>query len=88
VLAELRAYAPLVTPGSYAVAADGIMASLRGAPRTQPDWEWNNPMEAARLFAAEDAHFTIEQPGYVFNEGDVREPVTYWPNAYLRRVKA
>lgn len=88
VLAELRGYAPLVTPGSYAVAADGIMASLRGAPRTQPDWEWNNPMEAARLFAEEDKRFAIEDPGFVFNEGTVREQVSYWPNAYLRRMSS
>src|ERR1700737_3266137 len=37
VLAELQAYAGLVTPGSYIVAADGIMADLEGAPRSGPD---------------------------------------------------
>src|SRR5215211_5393374 len=32
VLAELRAYGELVSPGSYIVAADGIMERLAGAP--------------------------------------------------------
>src|SRR5712692_10042024 len=43
VLAELRAYAPLVSQGSYIVAMDGIMEDVVGAPRAEPDWVWNNP---------------------------------------------
>src|ERR1700737_2669358 len=50
VLAELRAYADLVSPGSYVVAADGIMADLVGAPRSHPDWGGNNPRAAAAEF--------------------------------------
>ena len=46
VLAELDAYAPLVTPGSYIVAMDGIMGQLVGAPRSAPDWGDNNPEQA------------------------------------------
>ena len=33
VAAELALYAPLVTPGSYIVACDGIMAQVAPAPR-------------------------------------------------------
>jgi len=43
VLAELESYAPLVSVGSYIVAMDGIMSQVAGAPRTVPDWGWNNP---------------------------------------------
>jgi cephalosporin hydroxylase len=85
VAAELEAYAPLVTPGSYIVATDGIMSWLGNAPRTQPDWSWNNPLDAAREFIAAHPEFALEEPAWEFNEGHVRERVTYWPGAYLRR---
>ncbi len=87
VLAELAAYGPLVTPGSYAVACDGIMAAVAGGPRTGADWSWNNPTEAAKAFAAAHPEFVIEEPAFPFNEGRVTERVTYWPGAYLRRVR-
>lgn len=87
VLAELRAYAPLVSLGSYLVATDGIMQDLVGAPRSQPDWLENNPCAAAREFVAENPDFTIEEPSWTFNEGKARERVTYWPSAFLKRVR-
>lgn len=86
VLDELRAYAPLVTPGSYAVATDGIMELVAGGPRTQPDWSWNNPRRAAEDFVAGDARFVIEEPAFPFNEGVVTERVTYWPGAFVKRI--
>ena len=85
VLAELEAYAPLVTPGSYIVATDGIMSWLGNAPRTAEDWSWNNPREAAREFAEKHPEFVCEEPPQPFNEGMVRERVTYWPDAFLKR---
>ena len=85
VLEELRAYGELVTPGSYIVACDGIMGGLVGAPRSAPEWEWDNPKEAATEFVAADARFLVDEPEFVFNEGLVRERVTYWPGAFLRR---
>jgi cephalosporin hydroxylase len=86
VLAELRAYADLVTPGSYVVVMDGIMRRLVGAPRTEPDWEWNNPLSAIAEFLEEDDRFAVEEPPFAFNEGTVRDPVSYWPQGYLRRI--
>jgi cephalosporin hydroxylase len=85
VLSELNAYGPLVTAGSYIVAMDGIMGQLTGAPRTQPDWAWNNPRQAAIEFVASHPQFVIEEPSFLFNEGGVKQRVTYWPDAYLRR---
>ena len=87
VLAELRAYADLVSPGSYIVVADAIMESLAGAPRSKPDWEWNNPAAAVDEFLGEDARFVRAEPDFAFNEGVVTERVTYWPGGYLRRVE-
>lgn len=86
VLAELEAYGPLVTPGSYIVATDGIMQDLAGAPRSQDDWTTNNPQQAARDFVARHVEFRIEEPAIPFNEGTIRDRVTYWPSAYLKRV--
>lgn len=85
VLGELRAYAPLVTPGSYVVVMDGLMARLGNAPRTKPDWAWNNPLSAIDLFLAEQDDFEAVEPGFPFNEGICRSRVTYWPRAFLRR---
>jgi cephalosporin hydroxylase len=83
---ELELYSALVTPGCYMIAMDGIMQQVAGAPRTQPDWTWNNPQQAVRDFAAAHPEFVIEEPAFAFNEGSVRERVTYWPGGILRRV--
>jgi cephalosporin hydroxylase len=88
VLAELEAYGPLVTPGSYVVAADGIMEQVVGAPRTQPDWSWNNPRAAAAEFVGAHPEFVLGTPEPPFNEGASLEPLTYWPGGWLRRVAA
>ena len=85
VRAELEAYAPLVTPGSYVVVQDGCMEQMAGAPRSADDWSWNNPLQAAREFLDERAEFEAHEPGFAFNEGNVRRRVTYWPGGYLRR---
>lgn len=86
VLAELRAYAPLITPQSYIVACDGIMHRLAGAPRSRPEWAWDNPKAAVEEFAAGRSDFVVSDPPQAFNEGSVTEPVTYWPGGWLRRV--
>ena len=85
VLAELRAYAPMVSVGSYVVVMDGIMAEVEGAPRTAEDWSWNNPRAAAAAFSAEDPRFVLAPPPFAFNEGAVEAPVTYAPGGFLRR---
>lgn len=87
VLAELAAYSTLVNPGSYIVAMDGIMENLAGAPRSNEDWTWNNPRQAALEFVADNADFVIEEPPFAFNEGNVTERVTYWPSAFIKRLR-
>jgi cephalosporin hydroxylase len=86
VLAELNAYGSLVTKGSYIVAMDGIMKEIVGAPRTNPDWSWNNPISAAREFVQNNPGFVIEEPPFGFNEGSITKRVTYWPCGFIRRV--
>jgi cephalosporin hydroxylase len=87
VLAELNAYSPLVSVGSYVVAMDGIMEQVVGAPRTQPDWNWNNPRQAALEFVAANRDFLIQEPAFSFNEGNITERVTYWPDSFIKRVR-
>jgi cephalosporin hydroxylase len=86
VLAELRAYGPLVTPGSCIVAMDGIMARLPGAPRSRPEWAEDNPRAAVEAFVAEDARFALEPPQPPFNEGAARGRPSYINGGFLRRV--
>lgn len=86
VLSELRAYAPLVSLGSYIVAADGVMADLAGAPRSAPDWSWNNPHSAAREFVDSDPRFKLEDPSFAFNESLIQNGATHWPGGWIRRI--
>ena len=86
VAAELEAYGPLVTPNSYIVACDGVMQQLAGAPRTEADWTWNNPISALKEFLVKHPEFEAHEPELPFNEGLVRQRVSYWPQAYLRRL--
>ncbi len=86
VLGELKAYGPIVSIGSYIVASDGVMEQIAGGPRAADDWSWNNPRQAALQFAREDTRFELHEPEWLFNEGAVRDRVTYWPDAFLRRV--
>lgn len=86
VLAELRAYADMVAVDSYIVACDGIMQDVVGGERTKPEWITDNPQFAVQDFLAERKDFVLEEPSFPFNEGRITERVTYWPNAYLRRL--
>ena len=87
VLGELNAYSDLVALDSYIIAQDGWKQWLVGAPRTEPDWYWNNPKVAAEEFARTHNDFIIEEPTFPFNEGVITERVTACPNAFLRRIK-
>ena len=86
VLRELELYSTLITKGSYILAMDGIQQDLVGAPRSQSDWGDNNPAAAARDFVKYNPNFEICEPTPQFNEGQVKKFVTYWPNAYIRRM--
>jgi cephalosporin hydroxylase len=87
VLKELKAYSPIVSKGSYIIATDGSMKYLHDVPRGNPEWIWDNPEEAAQEFASENANFIIEQPEWVFNESELKEVITHWPGAYLKRIR-
>ncbi|GAA3715401.1 CmcI family methyltransferase [Oceanisphaera sediminis] len=85
VMDELNTYAPLVTPGSYIVATDGIMLDLTDVPRGYAAWHQDNPARAALDFVASHEEFTIEQPSWPFNESELNQNITHWPHAWIRR---
>lgn len=85
VLGELEAYAPLVTPGSFIVATDGVMSEVADTPRGEPNWTHDNPAVAAETFLESHPEFELHQPTWLFNESALKRPVTHWPGAWLRR---
>ena len=86
VLRELELYGLLITKGSYILAMDGIKEDLVGAPRSKPDWKYNNPAAAARSFVEKNPNFEICEPKPQFNESLIKKFITYWPSGYIRRI--
>ena len=86
VMRELELYAPMVTPGSYIVATDGVMQDLTDVPRGAASWDRDNPARAARDFAAAHPEFVLEELGRVFTEATITGEITHWPDAWLKRV--
>lgn len=82
VLAELKAYAPLVTAGSYCVVFDTVIEHM--PEDSFPDRPWgrgNNPMTAVDAFLK-------EHPGFVIDEMmDAKLMISVAPRGYLKRVK-
>jgi cephalosporin hydroxylase len=83
---ELEAYAPLVSPGSYIVATDGIMGLVHDTPRGKSEWVSDNPTQAANEFAARHPEFVLEEPKWRFNESELDRTITAWPGAWLKRT--
>ena len=82
VLAELRAYAPLVTPGSYCVVFDTVVEEVPDS--FYPDRPWdsrNNPKTAVRAYLGECADFEIDRAI------DEKLQVTVAREGYLKRVR-
>jgi cephalosporin hydroxylase len=85
VAAELAAYAPLVTPGSYILATDGFMRDVTDAPRGRPEWSKDNPANAAEDFVAANPDFELSEPEWPFNESTLSGNITHWPQAWVKR---
>ncbi|MFN3687566.1 cephalosporin hydroxylase family protein [Salinarimonas sp.] len=81
VLAELEAYAPLVTPGSYCVVFDTVIENL---PADMfPDRPWapgDNAMTAVDAYLADHPEFEIDA------DMDAKLLISVAPRGYLRRV--
>lgn len=82
VLAELEAYAPLTSIGSYCVAFDTIIEDL--PPDMYPDRPWdkgNNPKTAVREYLKTHPEFEIDR------SVQHKLLITVAPDGYLKRVQ-
>jgi cephalosporin hydroxylase len=83
VLAELNAYADLVSANSYCIVYDTIIEDLPVG--SFPDRPWdvgNNPKTAVQEFLATHPEFEIDK------EIDEKLLISVAPNGYLRRIKS
>jgi cephalosporin hydroxylase len=81
VLAELEAYAPLVTPGSYCVVFDTIIEDM--TDDCFPDRPWgrgNNPRTAVREYLKKHPEFEIDETI------EHKLLITVAPDGYLKRI--
>jgi cephalosporin hydroxylase len=76
---ELERYAPLVSPGSYVVVFDTVMAMVHDAPNAQPSWATDSPAAAIEDFLA-------THPEFVQDRAYERMRATYCQGGFLRRL--
>lgn len=82
VLEELRAYAGMVTPGSYIVAFDTLVEDISDEAIGDRPWsKGNNPKTAVWEFLKEDDRFVIDASIHQ------KLQVTVAPDGFLKRVK-
>ena len=82
VLAELEAYAPLTTVGSYCVVFDTVVEELPKELSFERPWgPGDNPMTAARRYLQDHPEFEIDE------RIDHKVLIGVAPKGYLRRVR-
>jgi cephalosporin hydroxylase len=82
VLAELHAYAPLTSVGSYCVVFDTIVENLPKSTFADRPWgPGNNPWTAAREYLREHPEFEIDR------KFDHQLMLSVAPGGYLKRVR-
>jgi len=80
VLAELDAYAPLVSPGSYCIVYDTIVDDMPAALSGDRPWgPGNNPKTAVRAFLESHPEFEIDK------SIDHKLQISVAPDGFLRR---
>ena len=82
VLAELRAYAPLVSVGSYCIVGDtGIEDLPEGTTSDRPWGKGNNPKTAVWEYLKENSNFEIDKTM------DSKLILTGSPDGFLRKIR-
>lgn len=85
---ETRAYADLVTPGSYLLVQDGITRDVWDLPNGDPAWEHDHVVRAIDEFVAEHPEFVVEPPAWSFNESHLERGITHYVRGWLRKRPA
>lgn len=81
VLAELEAYAPLVTPGSYCIVYDTLIEDMPAGVYSDRPWDkGNNPKTAAAKYLATHREFEIDK------HIDKKLMITVASDGFLRRT--
>jgi cephalosporin hydroxylase len=81
VLAELEAYAPMTTLGSYCVVFDTVVENLpAGAGGVRPWGPGNNPLTAVRSYLARHPEFVVDEAT------DRKLMISVAPGGYLKRI--
>lgn len=81
VLNELRAYAPMVTPGSYCVVFDTLLEDMPAELSGDRPWApGNSPKTAVHAYLREDRRFEIDASIHH------KLQLTVSPDGYLRRI--
>ena len=90
---ELCVYSEYVSSGSYIVVTDGSFENYGQFPRAKLDypemyssWRRNNPRRAAEDFVDANPDFSIVEPAFPFNEGDISFRVTHCPSAFVKKL--
>jgi cephalosporin hydroxylase len=82
VLAELEAYAPLTTVGSYCVVFDTIVEDMPAELSNDRPWgPGNNPKTAARVYLEKHPEFEIDK------DIDNKLLISVAPDGYLKRLR-
>jgi cephalosporin hydroxylase len=82
VLAELQAYAPLVSVGSYCVVFDTVVEDLPPGLYSDRPWDvGNNPKTAVHEYLRQDGRFEIDR------DIEAKIQITVAPDGYLRRAR-
>ena len=82
VLAELEAYAPLTTVGSYCIVFDTIIEQVfEQPPKDRPWCRGNNPKTAIQEYLKSHPEFEVE------NQIDNKLLISATPGGYLKRIK-
>ena len=87
VLAELEAYAPLVTPGSYLVVADTILPRFCDTPEGQCQWGADHTGLAIEEFLNEHAEFAVDAPEPLFTRRHDFRHLGYFSGGWLKRSR-
>jgi len=83
---ELASYGPMVTPGCHLLAQDGVMELVAGMPRTDSDWNWNNPRAAVAEFLDAHPEFKLAKAARPFDESQDVPDCSHHPDGWLLRV--